>query len=260
MRPKSSKTGFTLVELLVVIGIIALLVSILLPSLSKAREMATRTKCLSNVRQLCMAHQMYLNENKQWVAFSNWDGGNAAYQNALVGWLYECPIPNPVPADRVETGSYWPYLKNRDIYRCPSHVKEVSFGQAKTDALTSYIMNGGVNGYGQTDPAGSNKIKFYRITAFKPDDVLLWEADERVTKDASGQNSSAWNDGASNPWETFNIKDPKAGGLTIRHGKVAVIGCMDGHSEWIAHKEFYDLSFQGKRNRLWIKPDSATGQ
>src|SRR3954464_10918619 len=103
MRPKSSKTGFTLVELLVVIGIIAVLISILLPSLNKAREMATRTKCLSNLRQFGTAFTIYLNENKQWCGFCNWDGGAAAYQNATLGWLYQAPIPNPVPEDRVET-------------------------------------------------------------------------------------------------------------------------------------------------------------
>src|SRR3954467_7278484 len=104
MRPKSSKTGFTLVELLVVIGIIAVLISILLPSLSKAREMATRTKCLSNLRQFGTAFTIYLNDNKQWVGFSNWDGGTGpGYKNAKLGWLYEAPIPNPTPVDRVET-------------------------------------------------------------------------------------------------------------------------------------------------------------
>ena len=96
---REKKLGFTLVELLVVIGINALLIGVLLPVLSKARESASRTQCLSNIRQIGQFFVMYAQSNRDQVPLGYWSGqmqtnylvnynqNNLQYY-ALFGWMY----------------------------------------------------------------------------------------------------------------------------------------------------------------------------
>src|SRR4051794_1599603 len=77
--PRHPRAAFTLVELLVVIGIIALLISILLPALSKAREAANRTKCLSGLRGFGQLMHLYADEYKGKVIMGYTSSKHAGY-------------------------------------------------------------------------------------------------------------------------------------------------------------------------------------
>ena len=89
---EATKHGFTLVELLVVIGIIAVLISILLPSLARARQQALLISCSSNMRQVFQALALYAQDNKGYLPSSSCPGQQCQQRN---GWRSRNDQPGP---------------------------------------------------------------------------------------------------------------------------------------------------------------------
>ncbi len=113
------KRAFTLIELLVVIAIIAILAAILFPVFAQAREKARQTSCLSNMKQLGLAHLMYTQD---------YDESFATYASYCPGARVQNPLdPNDRPGGSTGPGRrpmwQWKvlsYIKSWDLYNCPS--------------------------------------------------------------------------------------------------------------------------------------------
>ena len=225
------RPGFTLIELLVVVAIIALLVSILIPSLQHARELGRRALCMSNLHHIGLAMQMYANDNKGYSVRCYADGVDARIGYAA--WASDAEyggLPGPLGLGLLMRDGY--LSEDGYILFCPSQ------------RHTSHIYDGvvGWNNWGEaTNPSAGyeGQAAFVVIGYFTRYSQKLDEKARAITGDMwyAGHHWTCHDHGssASGSWEgQFDGDD---NGLSIWYS--------DGSVRWITPAEawWWDITF-----------------
>jgi prepilin-type N-terminal cleavage/methylation domain-containing protein/prepilin-type processing-associated H-X9-DG protein len=248
-RPSRSR-AFTLVELLVVIGIIAVLVGILVPTVTKARKQANTLRCLSTHRQLMTAFVIYTTNWRGAIPWTNW-GSRSTSGEPYSGWLYDAHHMTNASgfalAD-LQAGSFWSVLHSEKAYRCPGDTGP--WLPQLSSNVSTYVMNGCLNGLTNWSP-GISPSNLYQLTDFAGDTAVFWEIGS-----SSNLMQFAANDGG-------NLPDQ---GITIRHSKGTTISFIDGHAEtWSIGQYTAELNKTGGTaggiagSQLWRSPRQADG-
>jgi len=242
-RSRLPRRAFTLVELLVVIGIIAVLISLLLPSLNRARENAKQVQCLSNMRQLGLAFTMY---NGAYSGYFPRPSAGTQRED----WIHW------EPTRRLEESAIAQFMTkpiNPEYFRCPSD--NLGYRPAGSQYKYSFSVNYLIcrlpkSGWPNVYPAGERD--WLRVTEIinPPDKIVMICESNETLDDGCWAWQSVYGDGRNvlshrhdkTISKEVAAQDPKAG-----RGNVMM---ADGHAEYVSRKASFDpYHFDPKKRR-----------
>ena len=271
--PPSSRRreAFTLIELLVVIAIIAILASMLLPALAKAKDKAQNTLDLNNVKQIMLAANMYTGDNDEYMASPGWGITVKSWAHGpnMISAAGETLPTQPKTSNQLEKakgGQLYPFLQTANVFICPKDkveragVKKAQYRE-RDQKVSSYVWNGALNSFGGLS-GWDTRLLTHRVTAFKPTVIIQWEADEMKPfffNDCSSypdEGISQRHGGGTAPNERIDVKGGGAAGL------------ISGTAINLKYKKFYELAgrvdgrgagLKDVPNDLWCDPNSPRG-
>jgi type II secretory pathway pseudopilin PulG len=179
------------VELLVVVGIIAVLIAFLLPALKKAREQAVTASCLSNLHQLAIAIDQYAIDSGGWFPSTGrganfYDGTyvNPTYTNRNRSWCERMVLQRSVRFQVKSWDSHNP-VAGRGIFKCPGSAPEYQQGNSGT------IYDGyGVNRFLSPDTGGG--VGFIKRTKIHKEHVMIADGYSRIAVGTTSAFGASW--------------------------------------------------------------------
>jgi prepilin-type N-terminal cleavage/methylation domain-containing protein/prepilin-type processing-associated H-X9-DG protein len=234
--------AFTLVELLVVIAIIALLMAILMPALERAREQGMRVVCLSNLKQLVLAWNLYADENDgKLVCGYTEEGGfcepplgpsgpwgpGGMHENerpwVLRDWEQR-DLTEEQKIAAIKGGALYYYTKNPKLYKCPVALDYETRTYSIVDSMNA-------------DDYDKGPMLKHRTDIRNPTDRIVFM-----------ENSGATAVGA---WSIYYRKASWRDEPPIRHGDGGTLSFADGHSEYWKCQDMYTRTFNEFNTQIW---------
>lgn len=234
---KSCPKGFTLIEILIVIGIIALLVAILFPIFARARENARRAGCQANLKQLSLGVFQYMQDFDETYPLVCNDANSAG--------VFKTGFPWGESNQFNWTDRIMPYVKNTESFHCPSIARGYP-GPAKN--YSHYGINIYLTRYCNRDLSGTDQYSTFRTAAVNNSSTKVLLTDYRVGNGTITNVVGAWGLGTNYTYAMNYTAFPAVAGnipscnvstscllapVDGRHLGGANVAFLDGHVKWL---------------------------